>query len=90
MTDNGRAVFGRLIDDIITGVERRQRVTVKAHDYKKFCHEYLFDAIRGLTFGQAFCKKFCIYDAVLIHTIRDEEEAKRYIQDARYVETQVG
>ena len=90
MTDSAQRAFAAMAGELINGPpSARPLPYISQQQYDRFCYEYLFDAIRGLTFGQAFCKKFSIHDVLLIHTIRDEQEAKRYIRGARYVETQV-
>lgn len=64
---------------------QRSWPVVSPDEYEKFCYGYLFDALRGYTFGQAFCRKFSINDALLIYTLRDEHSAKQYIEKQRYV-----
>ena len=59
--------------------------TISQARYDKFCNEFIFQTLRtGDRFGLAFCKKFKIMDYILIMS-RDMEEAKRYIDVAKYV-----
>mgnify|MGYP003335542030 CR=1 FL=1 len=48
-------------------------------DYETFCNEYIFDAIRGRTFGKAFCNKFNVTDYYLL-VVKDVYLAKTYIE----------
>lgn len=75
--------WSRTVADLGRAVQSKTIVS-RAH-YSAFCHAYLFDALRGLTFGQAFCKKFSIHDNLLIHTLRDEHSAQQYIKQCGYV-----
>lgn len=56
-------------------------------DYERFCYGWLFDALRGLTFGQAFCREFSVTDMLLLYTTGwDEERTQRYIERTGYIE----
>lgn len=67
--------------------QQKSRISKKLYD--EFCRYYLFDAIKGLTFGQAFCKKFSISDNLLLYTIKNENAAKKYIKNSGYIEAKV-
>jgi hypothetical protein len=58
---------------------------VKEKDYDKFCNEYIFDAIQGVPFGVAFCKKFDIIDMLLMHPYKEMNKAKEYIKQSGYI-----
>jgi len=57
-------------------------------DYERFCYGWLFDALRGLTFGQAFCREFSVTDMLLLykHSGWDEDRCRRYIERTGYIE----
>jgi hypothetical protein len=84
-----------VFSQIATQLERHgksfldQPIKIDSDHYERFCYSFLFDSLRGLTFGQAFCKEFFVYDALLLYSITDEDEAKRYIAKAGYIETQI-
>jgi hypothetical protein len=48
-------------------------------EYDVFCKEFIFDKLRGMTFGQSFCKRFNIHDTVL-DLITDEEYTREHIE----------
>jgi hypothetical protein len=63
--------------------------TISQARYDKFCNEFIFQTLRtGDQFGLAFCKKFKIMDYILIMS-KNMEEAKRYIDIAKYVRPKV-
>lgn len=88
-TDAGYQVFSHLTESLTTEKRAGYKDCVSRQDYNNFCFEYLWDQLRGTPFGVAFCEKFSINDVLLIHTTRDEESAKRYIERAGYIEAQV-
>ena len=53
-------------------------------DYEAFCREYIFDNLRGVSFGVAFCKKFEVNDLVLL-VLKTVDGAKLHISDSRYI-----
>jgi hypothetical protein len=48
-------------------------------NYDRWCHEYLFDAMKDLRFGQAFCNHFGITDYHIFYE-RDVEKCKTMIR----------
>ena len=40
-------------------------IKISKKQYETFCKEYIFDQIKGMKFGKAFCEKFDINDNVL-------------------------
>lgn len=65
------------------------KIVINTAQWQRFCHGYLFDEIRGKTFGQAFCDKFDVNDWHLLYTLRDEEQSKQYILRSGYIKAQV-
>jgi len=57
---------------------------VSSADYAAFCKENLFDELRGLKFGEAFCKKFEISDFVL-NILHSRDSAMKHIQTVGYI-----
>lgn len=78
---NGTLVFRHISDSL-------QRPSIKTkvsqQDYTCFCEGYLFDAIKGKRFGQAFCERFNIVDYILLIE-PSTEYSKNYIIKAGYV-----
>lgn len=52
--------------------------TITKEDFEKFDREYIFDAVNGLRYGQAFCNKFNITDYILAMNV-NVEACKKYI-----------
>lgn len=65
-------------------MRERRNVTVTRDEYEIFCKEYLFDKLKGETFGLAFCKRFNITDRT-ISILRSEEFAKQLIESLGYI-----
>jgi hypothetical protein len=65
-------------------IVRTKKATVSRKQYEKFCREFVFDALRGDTFGKAFCHKFKIMDYILLLST-DMDEAMRYIEKSKYI-----
>jgi hypothetical protein len=46
--------------------------TVTRQQYQEFLKEHIFDAIKGISIGIAFCEKFDIQDLLLSMRVSDE------------------
>lgn len=51
---------------------------ISKREYKKWLAQYCFDALKNISFGESFCKRFNISDNVL-----------RYIQDRSLCENHI-
>jgi len=60
------------------------KYNISKSDYEIFCKEYIFEHLRGVKFGKAFCKKFNINDTML-KCLFDEDLAKELIEE-QYLE----
>lgn len=58
--------------------------TISRKKYDKFCNEYIFQAIKGESFGIAFCKKFNMIDYILLLS-KNTNDAQRYISTTQYI-----
>ncbi len=58
---------------------------ITQEEYKKFCDQYLFEALRGHKFGPLFCKTFNIQDNLLLYPMKEYSEATKYIKKMGYV-----
>ena len=45
--------------------ERAGTVTVARAQYEDWCHGFIFDGLRNLSYGQSFCRRFGIRDHIL-------------------------
>jgi len=57
-------------------------------DYEIFCKEYVFDNLRGISFGESFCRKFDITDFVL-SILPNEISAKKHIETIGYIKNDI-
>ena len=57
------------IEHMVNGINHasKPKNKISRKDFDDFCHGYIFDKIRGLEFGRAFCEKFDIFDAMLFY-----------------------
>ena len=62
----------------------KAKKTVTPEQYKQFKKEYVFEKLKGLTLGQAFCKKFDIQDYMLSN-LKSEEETEFLIKSLGYI-----
>lgn len=74
-------IINALIDE--QSVENNHGV-ISQEDYDKFCREYVFDALKGKSFGAAFCAKFNVVDFLLLRD-QPDDWAKDYIKNCGYV-----
>lgn len=57
--------------------------SVSIKDYEMFCKEFIFEKIKGQSFGSAFCKRFSLNDTFLKNL--DDETAKFHIEKLGYI-----
>jgi hypothetical protein len=57
---------------------------VSGHEYATFCKEYVFEKLKGISFGTAFQKRFSIRDRVL-SIFTDQTDAMKHIEYCKYV-----
>lgn len=65
-------------------MKERMQVTVSREDYEIFCKEFVFDTLRGESFGEAFCKRFGVEDSA-ISILKTEGFAKELIEKLGYI-----
>ncbi len=60
--------------------------TIDKKEFDAFCKEYIFDIIKGDSFGVSFCKRFGILDYLLLYTYKnDYDKAVKYIIKTGYL-----
>lgn len=52
-------------------------------DYEEFCKEYVFEKIKGKSFGEAFCERFNFND-IFLKNLTDDT-AKHHIEILGYI-----
>jgi regulator of sigma D len=63
--------------------DHSEKKTVARAEYELFCKEYVFDQLKEIRFGEAFCKRFNIDDQ-LINTVSNDT-AKYHIEILGYI-----
>lgn len=66
-----------MVADISYGYPSLNNPVARA-DYEQWRHEFVFEALQGLRYGQSFCNRFDITDNILFYE-RDPEWANTYI-----------
>ena len=59
------------------------RENVSWAEYEIFCKEFIFDKLRGIRFGKAFCDRFDITNFILPQL--SDESARDYIEKQGFV-----
>ena len=80
------AVFANMANDMIGALSGYPKVNsaVSHADYVSWQHEFVFDALQGMRYGQSFCNRFDITDNILFYE-RDPEWADSYIRSYHLV-----
>lgn len=65
-------------------VESHQPNSITKSEYEIFCKEFVFEKLKGVQFGESFCKKFHITDYVL-SILTNEASAMKYIKTVGYI-----
>ena len=63
-------------------------VKISRKEYEDFCKEYVFEQLKGIKFGDAFCDRFGVHDSMrhIISLFSSMEYAKDVIEIQGYVE----
>lgn len=62
--------------------------TISRYEYDIFCKEFVFDSLKGKSFGQAFCERFDFND-VFLKGLSDNT-AKHHIETLGYINDTFG
>ncbi len=76
--------FHSQVMNAMAGMLSKAKKTITKEQYDQFKNEFVFDKLRGLTLGQAFCEKFKINDYMLSN-IKSDEEAIFLIENLGYI-----
>jgi hypothetical protein len=75
-------MFNQLTEKRQSNINER---TVRLTEYEIFCKEYMFEQLRDIAFGKAFCKKFDIQDRVL-NILMSRNSAEQHIKSMQYIQ----
>ena len=75
--------FANLVQDINKFSKRKPTITRK--QYEEFKKEFIFESLKGVSFGKAFCENFGFSD-YLLSNIKHDSEAMFLIENLGYLE----
>lgn len=78
MNDSFMYTLGAL-ESLTTNSEK----TISTTDYNVFCKEFVFDKLKGKSFGEAFCEKFG-FNNIFLKSLSDST-AKLHIEKLGYI-----
>jgi hypothetical protein len=61
-------------------LNRGTQFKISKEEFEKFCKEYLFDEIKGIKLGPAFCEKYNDRNFILLGHMLSNEAAKQHIK----------
>lgn len=76
--------FHAQVMNAMAGMLSKAKKTVTQKQFDEFKYEFVFDKLKGMTMGQAFCKKFGINDYML-SSITNDEESEFLIKNLGYI-----
>jgi hypothetical protein len=71
------AVFANMADNIIG----HHRFQVTHEEFTEFNRQWIFDALRGMRYGESFCTYFAIGNASPLFHFKDKKISERWIRD---------
>lgn len=79
------SMYNSVFSDAITSLDSiiNKNRDVSKTDYENFCKDFLFDKLKGKSFGQAFCERFDFNNLLLKHL--SDATAKYHIETLGYV-----
>ena len=66
-----------------SGFSTEDQITISKEDYEIFRKEYMFEKLKGKTFGQAFCERFDVDDYFLKNL--SDKTARYHIEKLGYI-----
>lgn len=76
-------MYPNSFDYLVSYVTANSNPTITKTEYEIFCKEYIFDKLKGIGFGKAFCKRFNVSNIFLTHM--KDRAAKKHIDEMKYV-----
>jgi hypothetical protein len=75
---SGQQVFEQLV--AFSDVTGKVHQPVTAEDYDQWRHDYIWEALHGIRYGQSFCNRFGITDNHLYYAAGDIAWCDKYIR----------
>lgn len=76
------AAFATILGTLETLTDNARK-SVDQKEYEIFCNEFIFEKIKGRSFGETFCKKFGLNDTFLKNL--SDETARYHIEKLGYI-----
>lgn len=78
-------VFGSMVTELTARAYKdTDFAPISKHEYEIFCKEYIFEKLKGVSFGVAFQKRFGIKDRVL-SMFSEQSVCMTHIEYCKYV-----
>jgi len=74
---SGQQVFEQLVD--FADQAEKTNKTIDRDDYEQWRHDYIWEALHGIRYGQSFCNHFGITDNHLYYGTNGIEWSDKYI-----------
>ena len=74
---SGQQVFEQLVD--LADRAKKTHKTIDRDDYEQWRHDYIWEALHGIRYGQSFCNRFGITDNHLYYGTNGIEWSDKYI-----------
>ena len=74
----GQAVFEQLV--AFMGQDPKDRRLLTEEDYEQWRHDYIWEALHGMRYGQSFCNRFGVKDNNLYYSPGDIDWCDKYIR----------
>jgi hypothetical protein len=75
---SGPAVFEQIV--VLSDQAGRIIDPITADDYEQWRHDYIWEALHGIRYGQSFCNRFGITDNLLYYTAWNHIQIEDYIR----------
>jgi hypothetical protein len=77
---SGPAVFEQLVAFADRTSQINRAMAITQEDYEQWRHDYIWEALHGIRYGQSFCNHFGINDNNLYYNIGTVDCADAYIK----------
>ena len=73
-----------VFEQLVTFADQSSRInpatTITQEDYEQWRHDYIWEALHGIRYGQSFCNRFGITDNHLYYGTNGLEWSDKYIR----------
>ena len=77
---SGTQVFEQLVAFADQSGQINRAIVITQEDYEQWRHDYIWEALHGIRYGQSFCNRFGVTDNNLYYNIGEVSAADAYIR----------